>query len=216
MSILFLFLFFLSFSLNIFVSFVSLLYFDLAPCFCFVFQFVLQLVLFLTCVYYFWFPLLAKSIYCTLFLLDCFDFAYGSICIFVYSVTLFTVVINLCLYIGPLQSCAFLFLPCSQSLMYINLLHLPLFNFVCLPFPSLPLNICQFCIHCFIPHLAPCFSLVFQFVLYLVQVLTGKYNFLFPLFTGLIYCRSFLLDCFAFAHGFICICVYSMILIIFA
>ena len=43
------------------------------------------------------------SIYCTLFLLDCFDFSCGCICIYVYSVTLFIVVINLCLYIGLLQ-----------------------------------------------------------------------------------------------------------------
>ena len=53
----------------------------------------------------FWFPLFAGSIYCTLFLLDCFDFAYGCICICVYSVTLFIVVINLCLYVGLLQFC---------------------------------------------------------------------------------------------------------------
>jgi len=40
----------------------------------------------------FWFPLFARSVYCTLFLLKCFDFAYGCICICVYSVTLFIVV----------------------------------------------------------------------------------------------------------------------------
>ena len=39
--------------------------------------------------------------------------------------------------------------------------------------------------------------------------LTGKYNFLFPLFARSIYCTLFLLDCFDFAHGCICICVYS-------
>jgi len=35
-------------------------------------------------------------------LLNCFDFDYGCICIYVYSVTLFVIVINLCLYIGLL------------------------------------------------------------------------------------------------------------------
>ena len=56
------------------------------------------------------FPLFTRSIYCTLFFLGCFDFAYGCICLFVYSVTLFLVVINLCLYFGPLQFCGvFLF-----------------------------------------------------------------------------------------------------------
>ena len=53
--------------------------------------------------YNFWFPLFTRSIYCTLFLLSCFDFAYGYICICVYSVILFIVAINLCLYIGFLQ-----------------------------------------------------------------------------------------------------------------
>jgi len=68
---------------------------------------VLWLVLFLTGRYTFWFPLFSRSIYCTLFLLDCLDFTYGYICTRVYSVILF-IVINLCLYIGegngnPLQ-----------------------------------------------------------------------------------------------------------------
>ena len=53
--------------------------------------------------YNFRFPLITRSSYCTLFLLDCFDFAYGFICICVYSVTIFIVVINLCLYVGLLQ-----------------------------------------------------------------------------------------------------------------
>ena len=47
-----------------------------------------------------------------------------------------------------------------------------------------------------------------------VLFLTGKYNFLFPLFTWSIYCTLFLMDCFHFAHVCICICVYSIILII--
>ena len=41
-------------------------------------------------IYNFWFPLFT-------IVLECFDFAYGSICICVYSVTLITLVINLCL-----------------------------------------------------------------------------------------------------------------------
>ena len=55
------------------------------------------------------------------------------------------------------------------------------------------------CFHCFIPQLAPCFSFVFQFVHKLVLFLTGKYNFLFPLFTRSIYCSLF------FA-GLFCLC----------
>ena len=47
------------------------------------------------------FPFFSRSIYCTLFSLDCFDFAYGYICIYLYSVKLF-IVINLCIYIGLL------------------------------------------------------------------------------------------------------------------
>ena len=120
------------------------------------------------------------SICCTVFLLDCFNFAHGCICICVYSVTLFIVAKNLCLHIGLLQFCgvfhsffpfSFFFLfflfytfnflkpiifflhlflclpfllfisPCSYCLMYINLLHLPLFNFVYSFFLSFPLNI---------------------------------------------------------------------------
>ena len=63
-------------------------------------------------------------------------------------------------------------------------------------------HICQFCFHCFIPHLAPCFSFVFQFVFQLFLFLTGKYNFLFPFFARSIYCTLFLLDCFDFAYGY--------------
>jgi len=51
-----------------------------------------------------------RSFYCTLFLLECFDFAYWCICVCVYSVTLSIVVINLCLSIELLQFCGvFLF-----------------------------------------------------------------------------------------------------------
>ena len=34
------------------------------------------------------------------------------------------------------------------------------------------------------------------------------------MFAGSIYCTLFVLDCFDFAHGYICVCVYSIILII--
>ena len=93
--------------------------------------------------------------------------------------------------------------------MFINI-HLPLFNFAYVFFLSSQ-HICQFCFHCFIPHLAPCFSFVFQFVL---QFSSGRYNFWFPLFAGPIYCTIFLLDCFDFAYGCIRICVYSVTLFI--
>ena len=96
--------------------------------------------------------------------------------------------------------------------MYIKL-HLPLFNFAYLFFLSFlsSQHICYFCFHCFIPHLAPCFSFVFQFVLKLVLFLTGKYNFWFPLFTRSIYCTLFLLDSFGFAYRYIFIRVYAYV-----
>ena len=108
----------------------------MAPCFSFVFQFVLQLVSFLTGTYNFLFPFFARSIYCTLCLLDCFDFAYGCVCICVYSVKLFIVVINLCLYIGLLQFCGvFLFFPpLLLILIFLNLLLVFLHLFLCLLF----------------------------------------------------------------------------------
>ena len=37
----------------------------------------------------FWFPLFTRSIYCTLFLLDCFDFAYGGIYMCIFSHTFY-------------------------------------------------------------------------------------------------------------------------------
>jgi len=100
----FTYLFFLSFSLNIFVSFIFIALFPNCH---------LALVL-LSSLYFsyfcsgrqnFWYTLFTRSIYCTLFSLDCFDFAYGCICICVYSVTLFIVIINICLYVGLLQFC---------------------------------------------------------------------------------------------------------------
>ena len=71
-----------------------------------------------------------------------------------------------------------------------NLLHLLLFNFTYQFFLSFlsSQHICQFCVSCFIPHLAPCFSSIFQFLLQLVLFLTGKYNFLFILLAGSFYC----------------------------
>ena len=80
---------------------------QLAPCFRFFSSLCFNQ--FFSSRYNFWFPLFTRSIYYTLFLLDCFDFAYGCICICVYSVTLSIVVIILCLYIGLLQFCVFLF-----------------------------------------------------------------------------------------------------------
>ena len=100
--------------------------------------------------------------------------------------------------------------------MYLNLLYLPLFSIAYLFVLSFlsSQHSCQFCFHCFTPHLAPCFSFVFQFVLKLVLFLTGKYNFWLPLFVGSIYGTLFLLGCFHFAYGCICICVYSVTLVI--
>ena len=169
---LFFFLFFLFFPLNIFISFIFIALFS---------NWHLALILFSSLCFNlfcsgrhnFWFPLFTESIYCTQFLLDCFDFAYGCICICVYSVTL-SIVINLCLYIELLSSVEFsffplfsfffhfflfynfnflksiifflhsflhlpfilFFTPCSWSLVYINLLHLPLFNLTYLFFLS--------------------------------------------------------------------------------
>ena len=82
------FLLVLSFPVNIFVSFIFIALFP---------NWHLTLVLFPSLFfsqfcsgrYNFWFPLFARSVYCTLFLLDCFDFAYECICICVYSVTFF-------------------------------------------------------------------------------------------------------------------------------
>ena len=98
----------------------------------------------LNCIYKFWFPLFAGSIYCTLFLLDCFDFAYGYICICVYSVTLFIVVINLCLFVGLLQFYGvFLFLFLLSFfiiLIFFNLLHFfYIYSLVCFPTVLFPL-----------------------------------------------------------------------------
>ena len=98
----FAYLFFLSFPVNLFLSFIFTASFP---------NWHLALVLlsslcisqFCSSIYNFWFPLFARSISCTLFLLDIFGFAYGCIYICVYSVTLFIVVINLSIYVGLLQ-----------------------------------------------------------------------------------------------------------------
>ena len=92
--------FFLFFPLNIFVSFIFIALFS---------NWHLALVLvsglcsnqFCSDRYNFWFPLFARSIYCSLFLLDCFDFTYGHIR--VYSVIRSIVITNLCLYDGLFQ-----------------------------------------------------------------------------------------------------------------
>ena len=106
----FAYLFFLSFPLNIFVSFIFIALFP---------NWHLALVLFSSLYlsqfcsgrHKFWFPLFAGSIYCTVFHQTVFILLMGVyVCMCVYSVTIFTVAINLCLYIGPLQFCGiFLF-----------------------------------------------------------------------------------------------------------
>ena len=137
-------LFFLSFPLNIFVSFIFIALF---------LNWHLALVLFSSLCfsqfysggYNFWFPLFTRSIYCTLFLLDCFDFAYRCTCICVYSVTIFIFVTNLCLYVGPLQFCGvspppFFSSSISCFLFFIILIFnfltccIFLYLFLCLPF----------------------------------------------------------------------------------
>ena len=85
----FVYLFFLFLSTYLLVLF-SLLYSTIGTLLYFCFP-VCALVLFLTGRYNFWFPLFSRSICCTLFLLDCFDFAYWYICI--YS----TILIIICL-----------------------------------------------------------------------------------------------------------------------
>ena len=138
--------FFLFFLLNIFVSFV----------FIFLFPWHLGLVCFPVCALvsfvlvdtiFGFFCSLGQSIV-LFFLLGCFDFAYGCICICVYSVTLFVVVINLCLYVGLLQFCGvflffFLFLLPFFLLYDFNFLNLLYFfyiySFICLSYCSCPL-----------------------------------------------------------------------------
>ena len=99
--------------------------------------------------------------------------------------------------------------------MYINLLHLPLFNFMYLFFLSFlsSLSSQHFVTFIFIAlfpngHLA----LVLLSRLCFSYFCSGRYNFLFPLFAGSIYCSLFLLDYFDFAYGCICICVHSVTL----
>ena len=126
----FAYLFFLSFPFNIFVSFIFIALFP---------SWHLALVLFSSLFfnsfcsgrYNFWFPLFTRSIYCTSFFLDCVDFAYGCIGICVYSVTLSTVVINLCLYTRLLQFCGvFLFIPFFFLLpLFFSLFIILIFNF---------------------------------------------------------------------------------------
>ena len=144
----FLFFFFLSFPLNLFVSFIFIALFP---------NWHLALVLFSSLCFSqfcsgrhnFWFLLFTRSIYCTSFSLECFDFTYGCICICVYSVTLFSVVINLCLYIGLLLFWGVFFLfffSLSLSLFlnfnFLNLLYFfYIYPFVCLSYCSFPLAV---------------------------------------------------------------------------
>ena len=143
------FLFFLCFPLNIFVSFIFITLFPnwhivlvLFSSLCFSFVLVDN----------FCFPLFIRSIYYTLFLLNCFDFAYGYTCFCVYSVTLSIVVINLCLYIGLLLfcglflfSCLFFFSFLFIIILFLNFLNLLYFFYiysvVCLSYCSFPIAV---------------------------------------------------------------------------
>ena len=146
----FAYLFFLSFPLNIFVNFVFIALFPTWHLALVSFS-SLCFSLFYSDSYNFWFPLFTGSIQCTLFLLDCFDFAYGNICICIYSVTLCIVVINLCFYVGLLQFCGvflfssfffllpFFFFSLLYNFIFLNLLYfstfIPLFAFPTVLFP---------------------------------------------------------------------------------
>ena len=91
--------------------------------------------------------------------------------------------------------------------MYINLLYLPLFKFAfILSFLSFlsSQHICQFYFHCFLPTWYVALVLFSSFCF--SQFCPGRHNFWFPLFTRSMYCTLFLLDCFDFAYGCICIC----------
>ena len=97
---------------------------------------------------------------------------------------------------------------CSQSLIYINLLYLPLWNFAYLFFLSFLLNIfISFIFTTLFPnwHLA----LVLFSSLYFTQFCSGRYNFWFPLFAGSIYCTLILLDCFLLIGVYIYMCIFS-------
>ena len=150
------FLFFSSFPLKICQFYFHCFIPPLVPCFHFVLQFVLYLVVFLTGRQTFWFPLFTRSVCCTLFLLDCFDFAYRCICISVYSVTFFIFVLNICLYVGLLQFCGvflflfsffciffyYYFLFFKILFIFLNLLlFFYLYSFICLFYCSFPLAV---------------------------------------------------------------------------
>jgi len=148
----FAYLFFLYFPLNIFVSFIFIALF---------LNWHLALVLFSSLCfsqfcsgrYNFWFPLFARSICCTLFLLDwLFWFClrmYMYMCIFSHT---FIVIINLCLYVGLLQFCgvflfffsfflsSFVFFPIFHNFNFFSLLYFfytySLFAFPTVLFPS--------------------------------------------------------------------------------
>ena len=70
-------------------------------------------------------------------------------------------------YIYSFVCLSYCYFPLAVNLIYINLLYLPLCNFAYLCFLSFlsSQRISQFYFHCFIPHLAPCFRFIFQFVL---------------------------------------------------
>ena len=142
-------LFFLSVPLNIFVSLIFMLYSPVVTLLQFCFPVCVQLVLFLTGRYNFWFPFFTGSIYCTLFLFDCFDFTYGYICIF--SHTFYCCQKPLPLYwaFAVLWSFPF-FLLYSFFFSIFNFLNLLyffyLYIFVCLSYCSFPIAVNLQCI----------------------------------------------------------------------
>ena len=90
---------------------------------------------------------------------------------FFFLIFIILIFLNL-LYVFYIYSFTFptvLFPLAVKSLMFMNHLHLSLFNFAFLFLSFLSSlssqHICSFCFHCFIPHLAPCSSFAFQFVL---------------------------------------------------
>ena len=141
------FLFFLSLPLNIYVSFIFIALF---------LNWYLALVLFSTLCfsyfcsdrYNFWFPLLTRSIYCTLFLLECFDFAYGCIYIYVYIQSHFYGCYQPLSVCGLLQFCeesvffsfflsSFIFFPLLYNFNFLKTYYFfYIYSFVCLSYCS--------------------------------------------------------------------------------
>ena len=131
------------------------------------------------------------SIYCTLFLLDCFDIAYGCIFIWVYSVTLFIAFINLCLYLVFLQFYrVFLFSPFFFLLLFFFLFLIILsFNFfkpsifflhlcLCLPF-LLFFSPCSWSLMYIYLHRLPLFNFAYLVFIHFLSFLSSQQFFSF-------------------------------------